>query len=61
MLQAAAAWNGLADLISELLNNSVTAAIQGLRAGLISGVGSGVLNANTGFSGLFNIQKALAG
>lgn len=49
-------------LISGFANRGVTAALLGiLPSGVVSGVGSGLLNANTGFSAVFNIQKALAG
>ncbi|WP_231513240.1 PPE family protein [Mycobacterium paragordonae] len=49
-------------LISGFANQGVTAALLGiLPSGVVSGVGSGLLNANTGFSAVFNIQKALAG
>jgi hypothetical protein len=52
------AYNGL---ISGFFNNGVTAALLTLPAGVLSGVGSGLLNSNTGFSALFNLQKALKG
>ncbi len=43
--------------ISGFFNNGVTAAIDGFPAGALSGLGSGLSNHNTGFSGIFDIDK----
>lgn len=46
-------------LMSGFFNQGVTAAVQGFPSGVLAGVGSGLLNANTFFSAVFNLQKAL--
>jgi len=43
--------------ISGYFNTGVTGPLNGFPSGDFSGIGSGLLNANTGFSGLFNIDK----
>ncbi len=45
--------------ISGYFNTGVTGPFDGIPSGYFSGVGSGFLNSNTGFSGLFNIDKLL--
>ena len=45
-------------LISGLNNTGVTGAFNVFASGIFSGIGSGLFNANTAFSGLFNIDKA---
>ena len=40
-----------------MFNTGVTGPFNAFASGTLSGIGSGLLNSNTGFSGLFNIAK----
>jgi hypothetical protein len=52
-------------LISGFANTGVTGPITfgglALPSGVLSGIGSGLMNSNLGFSGIFNSQKLVAG